>query len=143
VPGNVRFSVAVHLLVYLAMADGPVSSGTLAASVSTNPVVIRRILGRLRRKGLVAARPGPRGGFVLARAPASVTLESVHRAVEEGGAAPPAHRPSRRCPVGRHVAEVIDGIGCDAEGAFLRALARRTLAGAVAEVRRRARKPRR
>jgi Rrf2 family protein len=129
--------VAVHVLVFLATSEEPVPSGLLAASVSTNPVVIRRILGALRREGLVAATPGPRGGFVLARPARSITLDRVHRAVE-GGAAPCAHRPSGRCPVGKHVSGVLSRIGRTAEQAFLRSLRARTLESAVREVRRRA-----
>ena len=135
-PGNVRFSVAVHLLVFLALSDEPVPSSLLAESVATNAVVIRRLLGLLRRAGLVRATPGPRGGFVLARPARSITLERVYRAVEEGGAAPHAHHPSSRCPIGRNVAEVIGLIGRRAERGFLHALAGRTVESAVREVRR-------
>jgi Rrf2 family protein len=143
VPVSVRFSVAVHLLVFLAVSEDPVPSGLLAASVSTNPVVIRRLLGALRRAGLVRATPGPRGGFSLARRPASISLDRVYRLVEDRGAAPRSHRPSSRCPVGRNVSEVLEGIGRHAERGFLRALSGRTVETAVREVRRRARASRR
>jgi len=137
VPESVRFSVAVHVLVFLAMSEEPVPSGLLAESVSTNPVVIRRLLGTLRRAGLVRATTGPRGGFVLARRPSAIPLDRVHRLVEQGGAAPPSHRPSSKCPVGKNVCEVIDGIGRAAERGFLRALSRSTVETAVRDVRRR------
>ena len=44
-PVSVRFAVAVHALVVLATSEEPASSGLLAESVGTNPVVIRRLLG--------------------------------------------------------------------------------------------------
>lgn len=134
--GNVRFAVAVHVLVLLALASEAQNSATIAESVSTHPVVIRRILGWLQRAGLVVGRPGPRGGFRLARAAESITLDEVFRAVESDGAAPPAHRPNLQCPVGRHVSKVLAAIGSRAERAFLGALAAETVAGAARQARR-------
>jgi len=95
--------------------------------------------GPLRgRTGLVRGRTGPGGDFRLARAAQTVTLEQVFRTVEAGGAAPPAHRPNRKCPVGRNVSTVLASIGRRAERAFPAALAGHTLADTVGQVRRRA-----
>jgi Rrf2 family protein len=60
------------------------SSPTLARSVRTNPVVIRRLLGRLQRAGLVEAHTGKSGGVQLARRPESITLLDVYKAIEGG-----------------------------------------------------------
>ncbi len=125
--GNVRFGVAVHILVMLALAGDEQSSTRIAGSVDTNPVVIRRILGRLRRAGLVRGRAGPAGGFRLARPARAITLEQVFRAVESGTVLR-SHRPNPGCPVARSVAAVLDGIGRRAERAFIAALADETLA---------------
>jgi Rrf2 family protein len=136
VTGNVRFAVAVHVLVLLALAEEAQNSATIAESVGTHPVVIRRILGWLQRAGLVTGRSGPRGGFRLARDPGAIPLDEVFRAVESDGAAPPAHRPNPRCPVGRHVSRLLDTIGSRAERAFLGALAAETVAGTARRMRR-------
>ncbi|HVP14866.1 MAG TPA: Rrf2 family transcriptional regulator [Terriglobales bacterium] len=133
-----RFGVAVHVLVMLALEEGARTSTGIAASVNTNPVVIRRILGLLQAAGLVRGHTGAGGGFELARWPENVSLAQVFRAVEADGPAPPAHRPNRKCPVGRHVSAVLASIGTQAERAFLASLARHTLADAVARVRREA-----
>ena len=53
---NSRFTVTVHILALLALEQKPLSSKYIAASVNTNPVVIRRILGLLSRAGLVTTR---------------------------------------------------------------------------------------
>lgn len=136
--GNVRFAVAVHVLVLLGLHDEPQSSALIAGSVSTHPVVIRRILGLLQRARLVVGRTGPGGGFRLARAPETITLDEVFRAVEEAGAEPARHRPNPRCPVGCNVASVLDDIGANAGRAFLGALAGQTVGDAIRKVRRRA-----
>jgi Rrf2 family protein len=83
--GNSRFPVAVHVLTALAYRDGEsLSSTRLAESVRTNPVVIRRLLIRLGKAGLVEAQVGKSGGVRLARRPESITLLHVFRAVEGG-----------------------------------------------------------
>src|SRR5262245_20492413 len=82
---NVRFPVAVHILTSLAHSPKEwLSSPMLAESVGTNPVVIRRLVGRLQRAGLVEAHAGKLGGVELARRPETITLLDVYRAVEGG-----------------------------------------------------------
>ena len=125
-PESLRFAVAIHVLVLLAAVEEPATSAFIAGSVRTNPVVIRRILGRLKRAGLVAGRSGPRGGFRLARPPRRISLAEVYVAVEQGGAGPRTHRPNPRCPVAKHVTGVIASVGTGAGPNFSSiALARR------------------
>src|SRR5438105_13322651 len=74
---NSRLTVAVHLLALLAWVGERypgtlVTSESAAESANTNPVVVRRILGRLRAAGLVTSHPGPTGGWSLARAPEQI-----------------------------------------------------------------------
>jgi len=83
--GNSRFPVALHVMTALAYHDGEaMSSPTLAESVRTNPVVIRRLVSLLGKAGLVNAQAGKAGGVRLARRPESITLLDVFRAVEGG-----------------------------------------------------------
>lgn len=99
--GNSRFPVAVHILTSLAYDEREwVSSPMLARSVRTNPVVIRRLLSRLHRAGLVEAHPGKSGGVRLARQPESITLLDVFRAVEGGSPFLLPDKPENKaCPV--------------------------------------------
>jgi DNA-binding IscR family transcriptional regulator len=63
---NCRFTVAIHVLCLLAAQHPqPLTSEFIAGSVNTNPVVIRRLLGSLRRAGLVKSQPGVSGGWEL------------------------------------------------------------------------------
>src|SRR5690348_16174716 len=77
-PMNSRFSTAVHILTLLASTPGErMTSEIIAASVGTNPVVIRRQLALLREAGLVESRGARHGGWELARDPAKITLRQV------------------------------------------------------------------
>lgn len=127
---NSRFAIAVHVLTLLARSRGrPVKSDFLAESVTTNPVVIRRLLCALGQSGLVASQAGAAGGSWLAQTPESITLLQVYRAVETGGfLALPRQKPNPECPVGRHIEDVLSDIIAESESAFERVLARVTVA---------------
>ena len=61
-----RFAVAVHILMLLAISRGAhATSLVLARSVTTNPVVVRRITRLLARAGLIWVRRGPGGAELL------------------------------------------------------------------------------
>src|SRR5690348_15270494 len=107
---NSRFTVAVHLLSLLAARrEGlldeqtkPMTSEFASESVNTNPVVVRRILGSLRKQGLVSSQPGPAGGWFLERAPEMISLREVYVAIQEEPLFSMHHRsPSAACPIGR------------------------------------------
>jgi len=128
-----RFAVAVHMLSLLAMGgDKPVTSECIADSVNTNPVVIRRIQGTLRKVGLVRAQPGAGGGASLARRPDQITLLDVYRAVGEGGIfSLPRHAPNLQCVCGRNIQAVLGGVFGQADAAVEQVLANITIAHLV------------
>jgi Rrf2 family protein len=79
---NQQFNFAVHILTVLAVTRGVVGSQTLARSVNTNPVVVRRLLLALRAAGLIETQAGKNGGAKLARDPRRITLLQIYEAVE-------------------------------------------------------------
>ena len=81
-----RFPGAAHALAYLAhkgaySAADAAPSAVLAASVPTNPVVIRRVTALLAKAGLIATRPGASGGSWLLRRPEDICMAEVVKAV--------------------------------------------------------------
>ncbi len=106
---NSQFSMAVHILTMLANAgDENVKSECIAASVNTNPVVIRRVLGQLNAAGLVASQTGAMGGTRLARDPKDISLCEIYKAVSCGEVfALHAKAPNQDCPVGRNIEAVL------------------------------------
>jgi Rrf2 family protein len=131
-----RFAVAVHTLTLLAL-DGhsPVTSDYIASSVNTNPVVIRRLFGRLSQAGLVSSQPGAGGGAMLTRRPEEITLLDVFRAVESAELfSLHHHRPDPECRCGRYIQPVIGKVFLQVESAMERELAGLTVAQVLHEV---------
>ena len=62
---------------------GPLCSSTIAHSVETNPVVIRRLMSELESAGLVASTSGRAGGFLLTKPASEISLASIYNAVED------------------------------------------------------------
>lgn len=120
---NSRFAVATHVLTSLALAveaspEALVTSEDLARSVNTSPVVVRRILGLLRKAGLVQAHTGRGGGATLARPAARITLLDIHRAVDEPMLfAMNPNRPNPACEVSCRMKDVLGPVFDDAERA--------------------------
>ncbi|GHO51069.1 Rrf2 family transcriptional regulator [Ktedonospora formicarum] len=102
---NSRFTVALHTLSWMALVARQreiVTSDQIAASVNTNPVVIRRILGVLEKAHLVIVQHGTGAGWKLARTPEAISLLDVYQAVEQSQLFELHHsQPNQACPVGK------------------------------------------
>jgi Rrf2 family protein len=109
---NCRFVTAVHVLTVLAYNQGAsVSSAALAASVNTNPVMVRRLLLILQAANLVETRKGPGLGSRLSRSADRINLAEVYRAVEfEEPFAFPRKQPNRACPIGQGIRAVLERV---------------------------------
>jgi len=127
---NTRFSVGVHILTLLVVQGGvPTSSDFIAASVNTNPALIRRLLTQLSKAGLTKSQMGSGGGALLARAPESITLRDVYEAMNEDGELVAMHQgPNPSCPVGRNIEALLVGRIHNAEAALKAQLAQTTIA---------------
>ena len=139
---NSRVAVAVHILTLIEEGRGvPVTSEHIAGSVNTNPSLVRRLLGMLAKAGLTTAQLGTGGGALLARPATAITLLDVHRAVDDGAIfALHRERPNPACPIGRNIQGVLEARIDAATRALEAELARTTIAGVLADVRRRERR---
>ena len=125
--------MAAHALAWLALAGRQVrhalTSDEVAASVNTNPVVVRRCLGELRRAGLVGVRHGAGAGWWLARAAGEITLLDVYRAVEQKPLFGLHHgEPNLECPVGRGIRPALTEVYGGVERAVEHELGRTSIA---------------
>jgi Rrf2 family protein len=118
-----RFPLAVHVLVALSFRPKDfISSDSLSGTVHTNPVVVRRIVGALRRGGFVVSQPGVAGGVRLAKPARRISLLDVYRAVGRGELFR-MHNPNRACPIGKRIPAALAEFLPKAERAFERSLA--------------------
>lgn len=106
---STRFSIAVHTLSLIAVSPNDCTGDFIAGSVNTNPVVIRRIMGMLKKAGLVDVRPGV-GGASLLKEPSEISLLDIYRAVnvtEENQLFRVHGNPNIDCPVGRNIEKAL------------------------------------
>ncbi len=134
-----RFSVAVHILSLLSIeSSSHCTSEWIAGSVNTNPVIIRRVLGQLKKAGLANVRSGT-GGATLARELKDITLLDVYRAVdvvEEGRLFHIHEQPNPQCPVGANIQFVLELILTRAQNAMEDILGKVTMEELVTHLRR-------
>ena len=136
---NSKFAVAIHTAGMLGVAECmPMTSESIAQSVKTNPVVVRRVIGLLTKRGLVTVRKGQGGGAMLTRPPGKITLDEIYAAVQPGPLFQAPLLGSRhQCPIGRHVGPVLDKIFLQAELGLMAGLRKVTLADVIHSVRER------
>ena len=110
---SMKCSIAVHCLIFIYEAKGKakVTSGLLAQSTGCNPVIIRNILGALKKAGLITVARVP-GGAELCRDPSEITLFMIYSALEPGGVTGligihPCD--GRSCPVAQNIRAVLQG----------------------------------
>jgi Rrf2 family protein len=131
-------TVAIHILSFMVLWEERrvelATSEDIASSVNTSPVVIRRLLGLLRRHGLVRSRRGANAGWTLARRPGAITLLDIYNAVEDAPIfALHASPPNRNCPIGRGVQPALKKIYGSLEKQLRERLSRSTLAQVFAD----------
>ncbi|ESQ90589.1 Rrf2 family transcriptional regulator [Asticcacaulis sp. AC460] len=134
-----RFPVAAHTLAYLAhrnafSRDAAVSSSVLAASIPTNPVVIRRMTTQLAKAGLVATCSGVAGGAWLLKRPEDIRLDEVLRAVNGCAHLGSAPIGAEGCPVSQAIPKAVNSAMQLANQAACEALATVTVADLLRHV---------
>lgn len=81
---NSRLSLALHTLSHMAGDPFRVrTSADIADHAGTNPVVVRRVLGKLREAGLLTSEKGHAGGWKLAKPAEGISLADVYLALDE------------------------------------------------------------
>ncbi len=133
-----RFPVAAHALAYLAHRDAydasrAAASAVLAASIPTNPVVIRRVTALLAKAGLIATRPGASGGSWLLRRPEDIRLDEVLRAVNGCAHLGSPPQGAKGCPISEHIPRQVAKALTAADTAAHEALSHITIADLLAE----------
>lgn len=133
-----QFTIAIHMLSYIALYQHKekVTSDVLAASIEVNPVIIRRLLSRLKGAGMITVYRGT-GGTFLSKEPKDITLFDVYETAEnlkEEGLFHFHEHPNPKCPVGRDIHRALDGRLHEAQKAMEEKLASFTLADVIGDI---------
>ncbi|CAA0104925.1 Putative HTH-type transcriptional regulator YwnA [BD1-7 clade bacterium] len=78
-----RLSRILHILAHMEGNDEPITSTQIADMLSTNPVVVRRIMGLLKESGYVQVSKGRNGGWALMCPLNKITLLDIHQLLGE------------------------------------------------------------
>jgi Rrf2 family protein len=80
---SARADYAIRATLELAAASGaPLTADAIAAAQAIPSKYLDNLLADLRRARIVESRRGQRGGYLLARPPASISLADVIRAID-------------------------------------------------------------
>jgi Rrf2 family protein len=104
-----RFAIAVHILSLISMIkvieDNICTSEFIAGSVNINPVIVRKLISKLRKAGMVKVRAGS-GGTYMEKDPKNISLFDVYNAIEvvKNNKLFNYHdSPNPKCPVGLNI----------------------------------------
>ncbi len=121
---NQQFATAVHVLTALACNKKELmNSDSLATSVNTNPVVIRRLLSLLTKSKLVSTVRGKSGGVKLAKEPANINLKDIYLALSPTESfAPRDKSPYKDCAVSCAMHAIMTSVAAGTQKAMLKHL---------------------
>lgn len=121
---NQQFATAVHVLTALACNKKELmNSDSLATSVNTNPVVIRRLLSLLTKAKLVTTSRGKSGGVRLAKDPGSITLKDIYLALLPTETIAPRYKtPHKECAVSCSMFSIMSNVADGTQKAMLKYL---------------------
>ncbi|MFK4568265.1 Rrf2 family transcriptional regulator [Enterococcus sp. UD-01] len=106
---STKLSVAIHILSLIEI--GPperVNSELIAASVNTNPVVVRRLMSKLKKAGFIHTSRGATQTYLLKR-PEDISLYEIYTAVELDHDIFNIHQnPNPHCIVGANIQAALE-----------------------------------
>ena len=107
-----RFTIALHIFtcVEVFKDEYRITSDFLAGSINTNPVIIRKILTKLKSAGLITVARGT-GGIEVTKPLKEITFYDVYMAIEplEDNELFNFHKnPNKECPVGKNIHKLLD-----------------------------------
>ena len=126
-----RFTMAIHMFACIdTFSDQKMTSDFMAASIGTNPVIVRKILQQLKAAGLIEVARGT-GGVTITRPLEQITFLDVYKAVECAPDEELFHfheNPNQKCPVGKNIHHVLDKRLLEVQRAMEEKLSEMTLA---------------
>lgn len=124
---DTKFSIALHILVYINETTDTVTSDLLAKSVGTNASHIRKIISLLRDANIVESGQGKKGMSLKVNA-SEITLDEVYIAVYPEKELLHVHDTANQdCPVGSNIQASLLPVFEEAERKLMLNLSQKTL----------------
>ena len=131
---DTKFSVALHILIFISETDKVFSSQLLAKSVNTNSSHIRKILAVLKKGGLIESQQG-KTGITLAKEPKDITLSEIYQIIYPDKYLVNIHEgANKECPVGLNIENLLQPVFNEAQEAFYKKLESKTLEKLIKEL---------
>ena len=104
---DTKFSIALHLLIYIEETDKLVTSELLAQSVGTNASHIRKIIVLLKDADIIESQQGKKGMMLKIKA-SELTLDKVYFAIYPQKELLHIHDTANQdCPVGANIRQAL------------------------------------
>ncbi|MBW9212420.1 MULTISPECIES: Rrf2 family transcriptional regulator [Terrabacteria group] len=124
---DTKFSIALHILVYIEETTNTVTSELLAKSVGTNASHIRKIIALLKDADIIESSQGKKGMILKAKTD-ELTLDRVYFAVYPEKELLHVHDTANQdCPVGANIKEALLPIFEESERGLILNLQKKTL----------------
>ncbi|WP_125710430.1 Rrf2 family transcriptional regulator [Lacticaseibacillus porcinae] len=130
-----KLSDAVHILAFVHIyADGDLSSAAIAASVEANQSMVRQLMAKLVKAGLLNTRPG-KVEPSLAKSPEAITLLDVYRAVEDNrDLLHIDEKTNPLCIVGGNIQDTLNSVYASVQQDAEASMAKHTLAEIISDI---------
>ncbi|NTV79517.1 MAG: Rrf2 family transcriptional regulator, partial [Clostridiales bacterium] len=128
-------SVSIHILCLISrMGEEPLTSEYIASSINTNPVLVRRLMSRLKKANLIDART-KLGVTGLSKKAEEISLLDIFIAVEDNRDLFDIHsNTNHNCPVGARIEDTLKNIYVDIQATTEKKLSAITLADVTKEL---------
>lgn len=131
---DTKFSIALHILVYIEETDKVVTSELLAQSVGTNASHIRKIITLLKDANIIESQQGKKGMSLKAKAD-ELNLATVYLAVYPEKDLLHIHDTANdKCPIGANIREALLPIFEESEKQLLLNLKNKTLKSLIEDM---------
>ena len=135
---STRFSDAIHLICFLDIYQNQkLTSEFIASSIQTSPVMVRQIMGQLRKVGLLETTRGTANPRIT-KPLGQISLYDVYLALEESDGPHPIfeidYDTNPECIVGGNIQGVLENFYEDAKQAAMAKLQQRTIADVVSQI---------
>ncbi|MEN9979941.1 MAG: Rrf2 family transcriptional regulator [candidate division WOR-3 bacterium] len=79
IPDAIR--LGLHAVLVLANSQQRLTISTMARTLGVSAAHLAKVLARLEQSAIVEGKPGPKGGYQLARAPDKISLLEIYEAL--------------------------------------------------------------